>query len=87
MHTIDIKNRNLNINQANNWTCDTASEVCIKLLNYEWCFWDTFWEYSPLNSKLTIKLDEVCDWKSSESNHHKQLIISYQKGQRNYNAT
>ena len=34
MHTTDIKNRCLNINQTNNWTSDTASKVCIKFLNY-----------------------------------------------------
>ena len=41
-------------------------------------------EYSPLNSELTIKLEEVCNWKGSESNYHKQLIISNQQRQINY---
>ena len=34
MHTVDIKNRSLNINETNNQTSDTASKVCIKFLNY-----------------------------------------------------
>ena len=33
----------------------------IKFLNYGRCFWDTFRECSPPNSKLTIKLEEVCN--------------------------
>ena len=34
MHTVDIKNGSLNINETNNQTSDTASKVCIKFLNY-----------------------------------------------------
>ena len=34
MHTMDVKNRSLNINQTNLQTSDTASKACVKFLNY-----------------------------------------------------
>ena len=44
-------------------------------------------ESNPVNSKLTIQPQEICSWKVSESNYHKQLITSNQQWQINYNAT
>ena len=44
-------------------------------------------ESNPVNSKLTIQPQEICNWKVSESNYHKQLITSNQQWQINYNAT
>ena len=36
-------------------------------------------ESTPVNSKLTIWLEEVCNWKGSDSKYQKQLITSNQQ--------
>ena len=42
LHTMDKENQNLNINQTNNSTTDTANKVCLNFLIMGDIFEDTF---------------------------------------------
>ena len=57
MHTMDIKNMNLNINQTNN---QTEQVKCILNFLIMGSVFEILSESTPVNTKLIKQLEEVC---------------------------